>query len=226
MAQSIHNGVNRIENCIYYIKDLSQSEAEEIKKIHEAEKLLNNERNERLQQIFKEFSNISEKTRQLVAANEASANDSTDLSHKVSDITSFCEALSSDIATINDFIEVYKDSNDKIASIANQTNLLSLNASIEAARAGEAGKGFAVVANEIRSLSDSTKKLIEANNQEAAEIVPKVSKAIEVIKQLFIHINGIEEATQNIAATSEEIAAQTETLENITDSLKENVEKL
>ena len=89
------------------------------------------------------------------------------------------------MATMSDFINIYKASNEDISSIAGQTNLLSLNASIEAARAGEAGRGFAVVASEIRELSDSTKKLIVENNAKAEEIIPKINASIDSIKDLI-----------------------------------------
>ena len=64
---------------------------------------------------------------------------------------------------------------DEILSIANQTNLIALNASIEAARAGEAGKGFAVVAEEIRNLSDSSTEAVDKIQGVIAKVVDAVS---------------------------------------------------
>ena len=97
---------------------------------------------------------------------------------------------------------------DTIASIADQTNLLSLNATIEAARAGEHGRGFAVVAEEvsnlanesqeatekiaslIRDIQDDTKKVVEAMNSER-EAVLEGTKSIEKLSGVFENINNV-----------------------------------
>ena len=101
-----------------------------------------------------------------------------------------------------------------------------MNASIEAARAGELGRGFAVVAEEIRNLSDSTKSLIALNNEQAEAILPKISESIDLITNLLGSIHAMTERVVTIAANTEEISSQTTYVQDLTGSLREDVEKL
>lgn len=72
-----------------------------------------------------------------------------------------------------------------VTGIAEQTNLLSLNASIESARAGEHGKGFAVVANEVRKLSEDTKKTVST----VSELVNNTNSQIAIVSQHIADVN-------------------------------------
>ncbi|WP_291843348.1 PAS domain-containing methyl-accepting chemotaxis protein [Maricaulis sp.] len=96
-----------------------------------------------------------------------------------------------------------------INSIAEQTNLLALNATIEAARAGEAGKGFAVVASEVKNLAGQTASAIVSITEQITAVQDNTAGAVEAITRIGGVIGQIEEIASGISAAVEEQVAVT-----------------
>lgn len=226
MVKAIYNGVNYIDNCIFYEKSLAEINKEEVETRHQENLIEQEEFKNKLDVILDKFASLNAGVSQLAEANELTAKDTSNVTQVVNNISVECEEIRKSIDVFSSFIDAYNTSNQDIVNIASQTNLLSLNASIEAARAGEAGRGFAVVATEIRSLSDSTKILIEENKQQAAETIPKINASIEAIKELLMSVNALNEKIANIAATTQEISAQSDSIHNLSGVIQDNVAEL
>ena len=148
-----------------------------------------------------------------VATNEKTMQGSAFVQDTVAQMRLINEAvLETDMAlvTLNERSKEIVNILKLITDIADQTNLLALNAAIEAARAGEAGKGFAVVADEVRKLSEQTRKSVSDISDIATEIEIETKKTVNSITGVKEKVDSGLTIAHNTEITFQEILTSVE----------------
>ena len=155
----------------------------------------------------------------LITISENLSNSLTSISQTIEHLASTAtkiheneQSLYTNIHAVSEILNKINEVTEFISSVANQSNMLGLNAAIEASRAGEMGKGFSVVANEVRKLASQSK-----------ETVPKIKELTDDIKNKVQDIDAKSKhslsASEDQAAATEEISASIQELSAVTHEL-------
>jgi methyl-accepting chemotaxis protein len=174
---------------------------------------------------------------QLASEGEALVNTAADtikaMSVQVSEASALIEGLVTRTRSIGGIAGVIKE-------IANQTNLLALNAAIEAARAGEQGRGFAVVADEVRKLAERTSQATEQITQMISDIqidtgsvvegmqqvLPQVERGVDIAGKAATALREIRQGAAGTLNMVREVASATAEQSQASASVAQNVERI
>ena len=191
------------------IEQSDRGAAESAQRLSEAATAMN-EMNATVQEVAKNAGSASAASAETKQKAEAGSQVVEKAVHSIEQVHQMSLELKEDMAQLNEHAQDITRIMGVISDIADQTNLLALNAAIEAARAGEAGRGFAVVADEVRKLAEKTMASTNDVGNAIKAIQESTAKSMEGVDNAVERIGEATELASQSGAALEEIVATVE----------------